>query len=131
MRVDIKIKVLIIAVFLLAANLLLVDFSEANSSVNFSQSILPVKFVYLDGKGGIKNIWSNVTEKDSLYIVKFLDEKNKTEVRTSENLMGNYQKIARTEKSFYSGNAGQCSFDCLAIDFVKSGEVLEEVHTVV
>lgn len=50
------------------------------AKVNFSQGILPVKFVYLDKHGKIQKIWSNVEPKDDMYVVKFFDAKSQQEL---------------------------------------------------
>jgi len=97
--------------------------SEAKSSLNFSQSIIPVKFVYLDNKGNIENIWSNVKKNDHLYVVKFFSENDKNEVPVNDNVMSKFRnKLTMVENN---------NIQTLRVDFFKNGNVLEEVHTYV
>lgn len=105
------------------------------ANVSFGQSILPVRFVYLDKRGEIKDIWSNISSKDGAYVVKFFDNKTKKEIGLNEKLLGDYQKnIAQNERQNFidkallakSGKKVQ-----LSIDFIKKDNLLEEVRTVV
>ncbi|MFZ2153817.1 MAG: hypothetical protein WAV16_01155 [Candidatus Moraniibacteriota bacterium] len=57
--------------------------------LNCSQSILPVKFVYMTDQGSIDNIWSNVGQWDDLYVIKFFSAK-KTELPLDSELLSRY-----------------------------------------
>ena len=118
-----KIRLLFFWFFLLFLSLFFSNSSNAFSNVSLNQSILPVKFVYLDVSGKIDDIWSNVAETDSLYVVKFMDAKRKTKIETNERLLGAYQEKIKQENNFSSGS--------LTIDFVNNGKILEEVRTYV
>jgi len=105
------------------------------SNVSFGQRILPVRFVYLDNEGAIKNIWSNISAKDSLYVVKFFDEKTKKEVRADEGLFERYRTSVKDDqegsivsKAFKGENK---YFTQVSIDFVKKEGVFEEIQTIV
>lgn len=105
------------------------------ANVSFGQSILPVRFVYLDKQGGIKNIWSNVSVNDKAYVVKFFDDKTKKEVSRNEKLLGEYQKsIVRKEEQIFPDKELFAKTDKkiqLSIDFIKKDNSLEEVQTIV
>ena len=100
--------------------------------MTFSQSILPVKMVYVDQEGSVRNIWSNVSSGDSLYALKFLDYKSNQEREMNDGLMKNYQESVLSscslEKSYENSifYKQRISFN---VDFINKGTVLEEVHT--
>ncbi len=96
---------------------------EAKSNIGLSQSILPVKFVYLDEKKHISRVWSNVQEIDSVYVVKFFSEKNKEELISNELLLSKFK-----DKEIRQENR---NLQTLKIDFIENGNKLEEVHTFV
>ncbi|MEK7598336.1 MAG: hypothetical protein AAB487_01220 [Patescibacteria group bacterium] len=125
MRVNLKSRKLILSGTVLAAFIInLFTFKAAQAqNINFSQAILPVRFVYLDQGREIKDIWSNITETDGQYMIKFFDSKLKTEISASDKIFSDYQKII-------SLNAGEISSKkSLTIDFVKNNGLLEEVRT--
>jgi hypothetical protein len=118
----------------LAFNCFLIKGTQA-AEVHFGQSILPVRFVYLDHNGQITKIWSNVSEKDSVYIIKYFDEKSQKEVALeSNNVFNSYQNII-DQTQLISGSVsaadmkGDTVQDNLAIDFVKINNTVEEIHT--
>ena len=92
------------------------------SSLNVNQSILPVKFVYLSGHGYINDIWSNVGERDDLYVVKFFNE-DKEEVPLTEGLFSQYTEEA--EKVMVQRDITQSN------QFLKGDKLTEEILTIV
>ena len=88
--------------------------------------------VYVDKKGDVRDIWSNVSSRDNLYAVKFFDYESKKETETNEKLLENYQRSVL--KNFLSEAAykNDLSYDrriSFNVDFVSRGSSLEEVHT--
>ena len=96
--------------------------AKADSNMNFSQKILPVNFVYLNKKGDIGSVWSNVSASDDLYVVKFFDEK-KHEVPLSQNLLRQFAKKSESMTSSMSVSEH--------VQFVQKGSVLQEIKTLV
>jgi hypothetical protein len=106
-------------------------------NINFSQSILPVRFIYLNNSGSIEKIWSNISDGDNLYVVKCIDSKSQKEINMNENIFGNYQSMIEKSgtvsgtifpnvtKSYFAQNNNYN----IAIDFVKNNNYIEEVHT--
>ncbi|MDD5463529.1 MAG: hypothetical protein PHP62_00045 [Candidatus Moranbacteria bacterium] len=94
----------------------------AATSATMSQSILPVRFVYLEKNGAIDSIWSNVTEKDSVYVVKFFD-KEKNEVSTEQAMLLKY--VEKSKKATVSRQSTQ------ETKFVKTNSGIEEIKTIV
>ena len=122
-------------VVVLIANFFLPSLANAQV-VNFSQSILPVRFVYLDNQNEIQKIWSNVSSDDSLYVVKFLNQKSQKEIKMNSNIFGDYQNMIRRSKlmsgellasSLNSYNKGNSR--SLSVDFIQDKNSIEEVHT--
>lgn len=124
---------------ILFATLLLFSFPAAPearaANINFSMSILPVRFVYLDKRGEIEKIWSNVTENDSLYVIKYLDGRTRKELNVSEErIFKSYQTIINevrlvdgaVDAKRMAKNTTQSN---LSVDFIKNGNILEEVRT--
>jgi|GEM_PF-1945335 len=111
--------------------------STVAENLNFSQSILPVRFVYLDNQNTIQRIWSNISPTDNLYMVKFINVKTQTEMGFSENVFNSYQDIMRKSNSVSGlivpsaviASPAQNNFYNLAIDFIKTENSFEEVHT--
>lgn len=99
-----------------------------SASVNLSQSILPVNFVYLDRKGGIEKIWSNVFDGDNMYVLKFFSKQNNIELPKSQKLLALFQEAA-AQKEMSLNEAGNYNQDCLSVNFRQSGETMEEVRT--
>ena len=127
MRVNLKSRKLILSGTVLAAFIInLFTFKAAQAqNINFSQAILPVRFVYLDQGREIKDIWSNITETDGQYMIKFFDSKLKTEISASDKIFSDYQKII-------SLNAGEISSKkSLTIDLkgLNDGIYLMEFET--
>jgi len=124
-----------VMVVVLIANFFLPSLANAQV-VNFSQSILPVRFVYLDNQNEIQKIWSNVSSDDSLYVVKFLNQKSQKEIKMNSNIFGDYQNMIRRSKlmsgellasSLNSYNKGNSR--SLSVDFIQDKNSIEEVHT--
>lgn len=103
------------------------NFSQA-ANVSFGQSILPVKFVYLDARGVVEKVWSNVSDKDSAYVVKFFDAREKTEFSGAPEFLGKYLSYAESQPQceFFSG--GKIN---RIVEYAQSGGALEEIQTIV
>jgi hypothetical protein len=111
-------------VFVMLVSILLGVPAQSASAANttMSQSILPVRFVYLQKDGNINRIWSNVTEKDEVYVVKFFDEKKKEVPMDKKNILEYTQKSQTTIVSKQSTQE---------IQFVAGSDGIEEIKTVV
>lgn len=95
------------------------------AELNFSQSILPVKLVYLAENEKVENIWSNVSENDNAYVVKFFDPQQK-EIKASLDILFDYQKKIDQTDNTSGGNGPR-----LCIQFLKNQDKPEEVQTYV
>lgn len=113
--------------FSLFFNFLCVPKTEA-ANINFSMSILPVRFVYLDNKGEIEKIWSNVAENDSLYAIKFFNYNKKIELPENQEFMDKYFSYIENQKKceFFSG--GKIN---RIVEYKKNGDTFEEIQTIV
>jgi hypothetical protein len=111
-------------VFVMLVSILLgVPFQSASAAnTTMSQRILPVRFVYLQKDGNINHIWSNVTEKDELYVVKFFNEKKEEVLMDKRNILEYTQKSQTTIVSKQSTQE---------IQFVAGSDGIEEIKTVV
>lgn len=89
------------------------------SGVQMNQSILPVKFVYLDKHDKISNVWTNVAENDDQYVLKFLRSDGK------EDVGGNSDLVALFVKK-YQNPANNNNED---VRFLQSSNGMEEVRT--
>lgn len=104
------------------------------SEINMSQRILPVRFIYLNRNGGIEKVWSNVTDADSLYAIKFFDAKTQAEVSSNPKLVNDYQRVV-SQSRLVSGTAfpdrtiSDFSRNNLMVNFVQKDGVMEEVRT--
>ena len=139
MRVNLVKKWLVLSVLwpALAASGFFLPASASAKTLTLSQSILPVRFVYLNSGGEIEKIWSNISGKDSRYVMKFFDAKSQLEISGNENTLLDYQDTIR-KSQLISGTITpglalgfyppENKFN-LAIDFIRSGNSLEEVHT--
>jgi hypothetical protein len=111
--------------------LLLIFFpnSAGASNVNFSQSILPAKIVYLDSSLKIKNIWSNVSTKNGVYVIKFFDLVKNVELSMNRYLLDSYQQFETENLAFnYSGANENMN---ATVDFIQKNNNLEEIRTFV
>lgn len=110
-----------------------VNSASAETGISMSQSILPVRFVYLDKKSDIENIWSNISATDSLYVVKFFDNKTKQEIVPGKEIFDKYEKSVSQDKKFtlnkQSDGANKKEIEYLSVDFVRKNNVIEEVQT--
>ena len=95
----------------------------AAENINFSQKILPVQFAYLNGNKEVENIWSNVSATDDQYVLKFIDQKSKTEISPDNNLWQSFQQKKAKENCILS------SANYLTVDFIQTGKIIEEVRT--
>lgn len=94
----------------------------ASSDMQFGQSILPVRFVYLDQEGDVGKIWSNVSQDDSQYVIKFFDEK-KQEMPPSRYLVAQYFKAG--QETIIDGRITKCT------QLIEKDNYIEEVRTIV
>lgn len=106
------------------------------SEMKMRQQILPVRFVYLDKNGSVDHVWSNVSEKDSEYVVKFFDKKTDKEIFSEEKMLKNYQDfVLKNQVIEPELKKGLVAIDCgrsnLVVNFIQTrgGDKLEEVHT--
>jgi hypothetical protein len=129
-----------ILLFLVIVFLLFFSFSKNTlaGEVNFSQAILPVRFVYLN-KDNIENIFNTAGSWDSVYVVKFINQEEKKEIVPTEKNFTDYQNfVCRRNVEFgvlkdnisYSLK-NKTDFVDFKIDFVRKGSQLEEIHTLV
>ena len=95
----------------------------AAENIDFSQRILPVRFVYLDEQGQAKRSWSNVQNQDAVYVFKIFDNQGR-ELSLAEGARKKSlqevvsQTVIERKKSEYS-------------TLLESGSALREVKTVV
>ena len=92
-------------------------------NVNFSQKILPVRLAYLNENREVENIWSNVSVTDDQYVLKFIDQKSKVEVAVDSKTLLSFQQKKSKENCISS------LANYLTIDFIQTGETVEEVRT--
>lgn len=88
--------------------------------------------VYVDNKGEVKNIWSNVSPADNLYAIKFFGYRDNKEQNPDNKLIANYQRsvIKNFSSDFGSGSNYFCNQKMsLNVEFVNQGSTLEEVRT--
>ena len=135
MRVKKGVKNVIFVVLALLCGVSFPRWDAEAANVSLGQSILPVRFVYLDQEGEISNIWSNISAKDKVYVVKFFNEKTRSEVGMNDDLLVRYRMaIVRDEnqavklKSFARNNN---AFIQASVDFIEKEDCFEEVHTIV
>jgi len=123
MRVKNFLKFLGIFVTIFVLQIATVD-KVAASDINFGQKIFPVKFVYVTDTGNIESIWSNVSSKDDMYVVKFFDAEKKNEITSDQKML-----------SLFSQNDNE---NQISIAFTKKTQLiqkdslfLEEITTIV
>lgn len=110
---------------------------KSSTDVEFKLTILPVRFVYVNDLNEIIKIWNNVKENDSLYVLKFFKEDEKTEISENPLLKRKYLEVMKGLDAFkkgviYSqegitprGNYAQR----MKVDFSNSSTGTEEVYT--
>jgi len=101
-----------------------------SASVNLNQSILPVSFVYLDKKGEIEKIWSNISANDNLYVLKFFSAEKNLELPKNQKFISLFQE-AVTQKEIFLNGSGSPDHACLSVNFRQDGQILEEIRTYV
>lgn len=94
----------------------------ASDTLSLGQNILPVCLVYLTPGGSIFNIWSNVSQLDDLYVIKFIDQKN-GELPINRNLFSQY--IQKAQKDIVEKNKTETT------QFLTNNNSLEEIRTIV
>jgi hypothetical protein len=106
--------------------------------VNFSQAILPVRFVYLN-KDNIEKIWNNAKALDNAYIVKFVSLDEKKEIKPTEKNFADYQDFVCWRNAEFGALKDNLNYlsknntDLVdfKIDFIRTSNRLEEIHTLV
>jgi hypothetical protein len=64
-------------------------------NVSFSQSILPVRFVYIDVNGEVVKIWNNVRKGDDVYVLKFFSFEENEELDFNSELFRIYSNVLK------------------------------------
>lgn len=122
MRVNKLSKLFLSIVLFFTTQFINVEKAVANDTLNLGQRILPVCLVYLTPGGAIFNIWSNVSQIDDLYVIKFLNEEN-VEMPLSGNLFSQY--ISEAKKDIVERDKTEIT------QFVTDSNSLEEIRTIV
>lgn len=94
----------------------------AMDTFQLGQKILPVCLAYFNSAGTLLNVWSNVTQTDDSYVLKFLDERSR-ELPLREILLRQYAE--KSKKDLVERNKTEYS------QFSVKGDYLEEIYTVV
>lgn len=132
MRVKFKIKSAFLLVSL-CVSFVLPFFRTQAAGLSLNQSILPVKMVYLDSRDRVDSIWSNVSDSDTIYAVKFIRKKSNEEISMRQDILNRFQQESTKNVSAYgwSGNGAGEKFSQLSVNFVQKNDQLEEIRTYV
>jgi hypothetical protein len=122
MRVNKSLKLIWVFFLIFAIQFASVKKAVASDTLGFGQSILPVCLVYLTPGGAIFNIWSNVSQLDNLYVIKFIDQDSE-ELPLSENLLAQY--IQKSQKDVVKRDKTEIT------QFLNNNNSIEEVRTIV
>jgi hypothetical protein len=122
MRVNKLSKIIWVFFLIFAIQFVNVKRAVANDMLSLGQSILPVCLVYLAPGGAILNIWSNVSQVDDLYVIKFIDQKS-GELPVSGSLFAQY--IQRAQKDVVEKDKTEIT------QFFADDNSLEEIRTIV
>lgn len=122
MRVKKFLKLFLIVFLVVAVQFANVEKAVAYDTVGLGQRILPVCLVYLAPGGAILNIWSNVSQIDDAYVLKFIDRESR-ELPSSGKLFSQY--IQKSKKDLVERNKTEST------QFLQSNNSLEEVRTIV
>lgn len=139
-RVLLPLIKLIIGLLLLTVNqnTFIVSIGIKAAQLEFDQSILPVRFVYLDKNQQIIKIWNNTKANDRQYVLKFFNFENKEILITSQELIDQYFSILEKINPFDKGlifhqdaitKNSSLSNKGLKIELRESDLGLEEVYT--
>jgi hypothetical protein len=114
----------------------LFPYSSAQAAkVTFKQSILPVHFVYLNKGGAVKRIWSNVTDEDSVYVVKYFDDKSQQEIAPSKKAIEKYHDMVQagdvetSEPKHKPVIVSAEHTDGISVELRTNADVMEEIRT--
>jgi hypothetical protein len=99
------------------------NFARAEK-ISFGQSILPVKFIYLDKYGNIEKIWTNIDESSEIYIMKFYKNNGASESLTTGENIQSYKKVTINNNYFLGDNFAE-----LKVDFLEKSGKFEEILT--
>lgn len=111
-----------------------------NSSTNtqFQQSILPVRFIYVDDQEDIVKVFNNVVGSNTQYVIKFFNADNEQEIGVNPGLLSKYQEfinnvdISETGFSTSSLDNKTTSQDGRPmIELINSPQGLQEIHTII
>lgn len=109
-------------------------FGVQAAEFNFTQSILPVRFVYLGRDGAVEKVWSNVSDRDRAYVVKFFDSGNGKEIKMNFSGVKKYCQEIKTDYLEAEGERVAGSFKrsvggSLMVDLIQRENSLEEIRT--
>ncbi|NMA30026.1 MAG: hypothetical protein GX943_03155 [Candidatus Pacebacteria bacterium] len=108
------------------------------AELEFNQSILPVRFVYLDNNQQIQRIWNNAKIDDQQYILKFFNSLNQEIAIVDETLIKQYFLILKLTKPFEQGfiydrehplEKNNVSDKQFKVELRKSTFGIEEIYT--
>lgn len=122
MRVNKFSKIFLVVLLVLAMQFTNAEKAVAYDAVSLGQKILPVCLVYLAPGGAIVNIWSNVSQIDDAYVLKFIDRENR-ELPSSGKLFAQY--IQKSKKDLVERDKTEST------QFLENNNSLEEIRTVV
>jgi len=105
----------------------IVEKIDKKGNVTFTQAILPVRFVYLDGIGNIIKIWSNVKSTDSIYSLKFF--RNEIEIEKNKTLLLSYYKIIGATPPYQQGVVYDISAINNTFDIVKTWGTENDINS--
>lgn len=115
--------ILFLALVFIQAGLFLPVERASADKVKFNQSILPVEMVYLTKKGEVSKVWSNVSQKDDRYVLKFIASDGKTEIEPEKRAIEKFFSIKKKDAIKQSGYGKDVKF------FFNNG-VIEQVETI-
>jgi hypothetical protein len=67
-----------------------------NTHTKLTQTILPVRLIYLNDYSDVVKIWNNVKSNDDKFILKFIYLKNDEEITINDELILKYSKLLST-----------------------------------
>jgi len=122
--------------FLLNFQISALAWDNSATNTQFEQSILPVRFIYLNNNDDVVKIFNNVTETNTAYILKFYREDTNSEVPISDSLLNNFKqlinKVDISQQGFIDiGQNNQNARQVIgpAVEFFNSPQGLQEIHT--
>lgn len=103
-----------------------------NTFIDLEQSILPVRFIYLDSEQNIIKIWNNVGPFDRAYVIKFYT--NTSEIEIDQDLIERYTNLLSQIDPFKYGyiSTNENNTSLLRqheINLLIINDGYEEIHT--